>query len=774
MAQTVNIKKLVHSPKSKQIGISLSRLALTGIATFSIGVSSIYERYNNYWNKTIFRVQTVDFNILSHTLPTKLSYSILQNQPKELQRTLNSNYNLFGLVVTDPSGQKIIAESRKDNSRSSVTNLQQIQKSPYDLLLDPPPLFPQWSYSHAYSTERTATSFTNRGRVIGRIYYVRGKQPSFQKDFSKWLSNPISQSSRIELYTITMLACLGSGLAFWSLWEYLLYKKRIQKLEAKQKEDALNQQNQTLEIQLVERVNQVELMQEQWEKERSSSTNQAEELRSHNHQLQKEISHLQNTIVSLPAVTSSYTQTELLKIRFEADTARQKQHQQEEQVKQLGQQLQIYQNQLAEIKKQEIEFKELQLQIEETKNARSLAESQIEQLRSSEHTSKQKQQQQEEQVKQLSQQLQAYQNQLLGVNKQGNELKELQLQIEATEQARFLAESQMEQIRNSEHTTKQKQQQQEEQVKQLSKQLQIYQEQFRAVEKQETELKKLQLQIEETKQARSLAESQMEVLRNSESSSRQKIDALEYQLKSEQEVKNQLNKQLEILQRSLMESQQQEQESRLLAQRASQQMEVLSEERERFMEDMGRHPLNEFERAILRSLESSSSQWEIFTQFDTGTGRNNSKFVDFVVVANNCIIAIEAKSYKGIIESVGDARNTNWMCQTNTGKVLINACWGLNPYHQVKTYVDSLMFRVNSRSRNRYSKIPIYGVVVFPKESQINSEIESNVGGYFQITTLDKLLNTINNFDNRAQNQSRLPHQQIVQILTGMPHQIAA
>ena len=48
LAQTVNIKKLVHSPKLKQIGISFSRLALTGIATFSSGVSSISERYNNY------------------------------------------------------------------------------------------------------------------------------------------------------------------------------------------------------------------------------------------------------------------------------------------------------------------------------------------------------------------------------------------------------------------------------------------------------------------------------------------------------------------------------------------------------------------------------------------------------------------------------------------------------------------------------------------------------------------------------------------------------
>lgn len=150
----------------------LARLVTTGIISFSIGGAVTFDRYNNYWNQTIFRVQTVDFNILSHTLPTKLSYALIKKQPEEVQRTLNSNYNLFGLIVTDSSGQEIIAYSGKDSGKSSswkaALNPQELQNHPYDVLLDPPPVFAQWTYSKPQATERSATKFTNQGRVIGR------------------------------------------------------------------------------------------------------------------------------------------------------------------------------------------------------------------------------------------------------------------------------------------------------------------------------------------------------------------------------------------------------------------------------------------------------------------------------------------------------------------------------------------------------------------------------------------------------------------------------
>ncbi|MEC4814521.1 MAG: hypothetical protein SAK29_14780 [Scytonema sp. PMC 1069.18] len=299
--------------KKERILARLGRLTVTGAITFGIGVLTIFDRYNNYWDTTIFRVQTVDFNILSHTLPTKLSQAIVQNKPEELQRTLNSNYGLFGLVVTDPTGQKVIASSQsyKTPSWASALNPEQLQKHPYDVLLNPPPTYPQWSYSSPYATDRSATNLTNQGRVIGRVYYVRGVKPSFRADFVKWLSNPITPSSRIETYTMTMVAWLTGGFAVWLLWEYLLYKKFVQQQQAREKEKALIEQNETLSFLLIERVFEIENLQYQLEEERFQFNNQSQELHTYNQQLQQQISQLHNTIAVLPKTVATTTHLEL-------------------------------------------------------------------------------------------------------------------------------------------------------------------------------------------------------------------------------------------------------------------------------------------------------------------------------------------------------------------------------------------------------------------------------------------------------------------------------
>lgn len=80
---------------------SLIRLTLITSFTFTIATVSNLLNHHKYWNGTIFAVQTVDFNILSHSLPTKLSIALDQGKKAEIQRTLDSNYGLFGLVITD-------------------------------------------------------------------------------------------------------------------------------------------------------------------------------------------------------------------------------------------------------------------------------------------------------------------------------------------------------------------------------------------------------------------------------------------------------------------------------------------------------------------------------------------------------------------------------------------------------------------------------------------------------------------------------------------------
>ncbi|AFZ27252.1 nuclease-like protein [Cylindrospermum stagnale PCC 7417] len=637
-------------PSNKiQAAKSIGRLTLAGIITFTVGAFTSLDRYNNYWDKTIFRVQTVDFNILSHTLPTKLSYAITQNQPEEVQRTLDSNYSLFGLIVTDSSGQKIIAYSGKNSDRSSswkaALNPEKLKNHSYDLLLDPPPVFSQWTYSNSHAINRTATNLTNKGRVIGRVYYVRGVRPTFQDDFSNWLSNPLSESSRIQTYTMTLLACVTGGLAIWTFLEYILYKKRVSEAKAKEREQTLKDYNKALAIQLAERINELTLSQNQREREKSELIRDTNKVRNQNNKLYQEISQLKESLNRLPKNAEDLMplQAELEKTRLEAEQNLNKQKQYQQNIGQLNERLRLAQKK----------------------------------------------------------------------------------QLEATE----------------------------------------------SNEIKENELAQLQKQIQDIENSRSLAESELEELRSNEKGSQKIITVLEQKLYNQILVQEQLNTQLELLQNSLLESQQREQE---LAQREKQtqaELEILGEEIERIKEDEGRHPLNNFEVSIKNTLEQHFSSERVLTQFDVGTGKQGSKFTDFIIVMNKCCIVIEAKSYQGTITSVGNPRNTGWTCNTGTRKLYIYACWGENPYQQVKTYADSLYQYVKSSNRNRF---PVYGVVVFPANSDIDNDIESNIGGFYRVTTLNNLITVIEQLDNQSHLQNARTYQQILQRLNGVPNQQAA
>ena len=82
----------------KKLFAVLGRLVI--ISSTAIGIATVVNvrNHEDYWNGTIKRVQTVDFNLLANTLPTKLSQTLMAQDAQEIQRTLDSNYGLFGLV----------------------------------------------------------------------------------------------------------------------------------------------------------------------------------------------------------------------------------------------------------------------------------------------------------------------------------------------------------------------------------------------------------------------------------------------------------------------------------------------------------------------------------------------------------------------------------------------------------------------------------------------------------------------------------------------------
>lgn len=238
----------------------LGRLSLIAMFSLGLGTWKNWEHYNNYWHGTIFRVQTVDFNMLSHTLPGKLSYTLLQGNIGELQRTLDSNYGLFGLIVTDCKiaakdclSEQILYQSKSSQKWTKEISLATLSNHPYDLLQSPPPLQVERQYAKPGDSKPIPTGRVNSGEIIGRVYYVRGVPPTFIEDYNDWIKEPFKVTGSRTLYTSTVALFFGGGLIAWIIIEVVLSAKRNEQHLAQQQREQLQREIQQIKLQLEEK-----------------------------------------------------------------------------------------------------------------------------------------------------------------------------------------------------------------------------------------------------------------------------------------------------------------------------------------------------------------------------------------------------------------------------------------------------------------------------------------------------------------------------------------
>jgi len=192
----------------------------------------------DYWYGTIYHVETVDFNLLHHTLPNTLSQLIIADRDDLIEKVLDSNYGMFGLVITDRTGQSILYKTSRDYRRHKTWEPQispeMLAKSeePYDLLTDPPPLEARYIHKNPLQSTATKTKAPVVGKQLGRIYYIRNVPPSLIEDLSSFTNGQfweLSGAKRGYLF-ITLIAVSFSSIAM------LLVMLRRRKLQAKQQE----------------------------------------------------------------------------------------------------------------------------------------------------------------------------------------------------------------------------------------------------------------------------------------------------------------------------------------------------------------------------------------------------------------------------------------------------------------------------------------------------------------------------------------------------------
>lgn len=217
----------------------------------SIGIILIYLSHLTYWKQTIFRTQTVDFNMLAATLPSKISEHLVNKDYLEVQRTIDSNYGLFGIVITNctrsinlcPEQDILFVSSGtvvKENDNFSIKskgiysknwqkNLsrEKLKNDLYLLLRSPHPSTAEMEFKTARSDFYTNTNRTNKGNVIGRIYLLRNPPPPFFSELLKWFSSPFSESSTSSLLFMGIgIATLSTSFAVWILYELLYFANK--------------------------------------------------------------------------------------------------------------------------------------------------------------------------------------------------------------------------------------------------------------------------------------------------------------------------------------------------------------------------------------------------------------------------------------------------------------------------------------------------------------------------------------------------------------------
>ncbi|MEA5593761.1 hypothetical protein [Rivularia sp. UHCC 0363] len=300
MRNNLNLKTVVQN----RIGSVIRFMMTSSVACFTATLSNWMD-YQYYWNGTIYRTQTVDFNILSHTLPTKLSYALQKKDLDELQETLNSSYGFFGLVVTDCRieeknclNQKILYSTKSYRSWKTQLKPEDLLLYPYDLLRNPPPLLTESKYDSPRTEERTDTGKENAGRIIGRVYYIRGISPSFLEDYQRWVKKPLSTSGAHKDYSLTMALFLVGGFASWIIIEFLIYKRKIQEQLHQNKLEHTDKQYKKLLYQFKQELKRNQNKQEEVSLQLPDQQRKIDELHHHNQILIQRISKLNNDLNS--------------------------------------------------------------------------------------------------------------------------------------------------------------------------------------------------------------------------------------------------------------------------------------------------------------------------------------------------------------------------------------------------------------------------------------------------------------------------------------------
>jgi hypothetical protein len=194
--------------RTAAVAASMIAACLVFSATF---LFSFNNSYKSYW-QAIFRVQTVDFNMVSHVFPPLIRNHIIKNDIESLKMLLASNFSAFKMAVDACVDLKCSAyrELATNGGRSSGQLLEvpvfRNTKAPVTV-----------RFEHGYSQEPVVTAADGL-EVLGRLRLYRAEPPTLIDELSLFLhraSSGEAYASRYIAYFANLYSSLFLSFSFF-------------------------------------------------------------------------------------------------------------------------------------------------------------------------------------------------------------------------------------------------------------------------------------------------------------------------------------------------------------------------------------------------------------------------------------------------------------------------------------------------------------------------------------------------------------------------------
>ena len=228
--------RLMFSPKSfRQALCILARLCLCLYLSVVVARYLNNRNYSDNIGRALVKIHAAArFGIDANQLTAML----LDGNRAKLQELLDRNAGIYALVITDCTevddacgGQKILFETSPSLLRNKEIRADDLINYPYVVLR-------RASSSILDILKHQAKGEGGKGTIIGRVYSI-STIPTFAEDYRLWMKDPFRNDELWRRYLITMTTCLSGGLGFWILMELFLKIRRIERKNARQREQDL-------------------------------------------------------------------------------------------------------------------------------------------------------------------------------------------------------------------------------------------------------------------------------------------------------------------------------------------------------------------------------------------------------------------------------------------------------------------------------------------------------------------------------------------------------